>query len=601
MGSVTSIDPRQDLSTFLDFLFGDETGYVYVPTKEPDPENPVWRKYFFEWPTGRDQIINHIKIQAQTKEVYLAPALYKGNKDAEKEDFQGSQIVWVEFDGNDAANVSDIPEPNIKIRSSTDKHEHWYWKLDRFVDDINVLEDITQRLAYHLHADLGCWNANRVLRPPGTRHHESGLTVTVISWANESVTPHQFNALPPVPVKLLKEEDINFVPDALSVISKYIFPEGFLELLRARVVSPDEYERLSASDRDKVVGIGKDRNRALTKLAHFCVEAVGPNNKGMSNAEVLGILYNADERWKKFYKRPDRKRRLLGIINHVRSKHPVAPNDQPDDQPRLRVYTLEEFMVTELKLEWLVEGLMHKKGLGILSGPPDIGKSQLSIRFAEKLAKGESFLNWSVTRPMKILLVSMEMPHEELLYLMEGMQFPDNELLKQNLLILPLGYSIRLGNKAAQAELASVVDQFRPDGIVFDSLGVAMSDDINSEKIMLEALDYVNKVLRTGYGSFVWFIHHNRKPQPGNKAPKRLEDLFGSQYIGSSCTTGIGLWPAKTKGLIEVNCLKLRMAKHFDSFYIQRLTNLDFEIHKGSITTTDGPIFPGGIDNKFNL
>jgi hypothetical protein len=610
VGSVTSIDPKQDVQTFLEFLFGNEAGYVYSPTKNPDPDNPVFRQYFFLWPTGKEQLINHINTQTQSKEVYLGPALYKGKENAEKIDVRGTQVVWVEFDGVLPDTISDIPPPNIRIQSSTDGHEHWYWKLDSFVEEQSIFEELTQKLTYHLGADF-CWNANRVLRPPSTRHHESGLTVTTLSWDPTPVSLDQFNRLPQVPVKLLEEKDINFVPDALTTISKYLFPDGFLELLRAKVVSKEEYERLSAEEKNKVVGqgtsrVGSNRSAALTKLAHFCAEATGPNGKGMSNAEMLGILYNADERWKKWYKKPDRKRRLLAIINHVRSKHAVTPVDQPQgDEPRLKVYTLEEFMNTEVQLEWLVEGLMHKKGLGILSGPPDVGKSQLSVRFAEKLAKGESFLKWNITRPVKTLLVSMEMPQEELKYLLTGMdmQYKSNELLAQNMLVLPLGYSIRLGNKAAQAELAAVIDEFRPEGVIFDSLGVAMADDINSEKIILDSLDFVNKVIRTGYGAFVWFIHHNRKPQPGNRSPKKLEDLFGSQYIGSSCTTGMGLWPTKPGGPIQVNCLKLRMAKHFDPFYIQRMSNLDFELSQEKIIE-EGKIFPNSVptlDDKFRI
>ncbi len=590
MGSVTSLDPKQDLLTFLEFIFGDEAGYAYSPTKNPDPENPVWKQYFFEWPTGKDRLINHIKIQSERNEVYIGPALYKNNKSAEKDDFKTTRVVWVEFDGNDPANVTDVPPPNVKIKSSTDKHEHWYWKLDSFVDDMEKLEDVTQRLTYHLNADMGAWNANRVLRPPGTRHHESGLTVTTLTWDPEPVSIHQFNELPTVPVKVLQENDIHYVPPPLEVIAKYSWAdkeEDFKFFMTPKIEQGH-------------------RSSALTKLGHICIEL------GMTNAETLSLLYNADGRWGKFSKRRDQKARLLGIINYCRSRHPVEPTDQPEEEnkQRLRVFTYDEFMNTNLRLEWVIEGFIHKKGFVVLSGPPDVGKSQLSIRFAQKLALGVPFLKWPIVKPLKILLVSMEMPHEELLYLMEGMNFSKDPLLSENLFILPLGYSIRLGNKAAQAELASVVEEFKPDGIIFDSLGVALSDDINSEKIILDSFDFIHKTLRGAYGCFVWFIHHNRKGQIGNKAPKKLDDLFGSQYIGAAITTCIGLWPTKPGGPIEVNCLKLRMAKHFDTFYIKRMTDLDFEVFNGQ-ELGRGSIFGGGagiskkntqsIEDKFEL
>jgi hypothetical protein len=587
VGSVTSIDPAQDLQTFLEFIFGNETGYVYSPTKNPDPENPVFKQYFFHWPTGKEQLIQHIQVQSQTHEVYFGPALYKDATDAEKESFKGTNVVWVEFDGTDPSGLSDVPEPNLKIRSSTDKHEHWYWKLDRFIEDISTLEIITQRLAYHLSADLGCWNANRVLRPPSTRHHESGLTVTTFRWDPQPTAIHLFNGLPEVPVKLLHETDINFIPEPLKVIAKYAWADR-----------PDDFDFFMEPKIEQ-----GHRSSALAKLGHICIEL------GMTNAETLSLLLNADSRWGKFSKRRDQKARLLGIINYCRSRHPVDPvsgeletkTEQEDLRPRLKVYTYEEFINTKINLEWVVEGLIHKKGLAMLSGPPDVGKSQLSIRFAQKLAIGEPFLKWAVPRPMRTLLVSMEMPHEELHYLLEGMQFKENELLSENMLVLPLGYSIRLANKAAQAEIAAVVEEFKPDGIIFDSFGVGIGDDLNSEKIILDALDFVHKTLRGAFGCFVWFIHHNRKAQIGNKKPNKLDDMFGSQYIGAAITTGMGLWPTKPGGPIEFNCLKLRMAKKFDTFHIRRMTNLDFEIYTGE-TIPDGKIvIPSGINDRFSL
>lgn len=576
MGSVTSIDPTQDLEAFLEFLYGKEQGYVYSPTKNPDPENPVFQQYFFQWPTERENLTAHIRRSTERLEVYVGPALYHSKQDAEKESFRGTNVVWVEFDGNDPANISDVPEPSIKIQSSTNKHEHWYWKLDEFITDISSLEDVTQRLAYHLNADLGCWNANRVLRPPGTIHHESGLRTTTFRWDLRSVPLTSFSELPKVPVTLLQETDINYIPPPLEVIAKY----GWSDRM-------EDFQFFMTPKMER-----GHRSSALTKLGHICIEI------GMTNAETLSMLLNADGRWGKFSKRKDQKARLLGIINYCRSRHPVDPIDEeaakngeevkPD---RLKIYTFEEFVNTDIDIEWVIEGLIHRKGLALISGPPDVGKSQLSIRFAQKLAMGEKFLHWDVTKPMKVLVVSMEMPHEELRYLFDSMQLEQNELLNENMLIMPLGYSVRLGNTAAQFELAAKIEEFRPDGIIFDSFGVGIGDDLNSEKVILSALDFVNKVLRHTYGAFVWFIHHNRKPQIGNKSPKKLEDLFGSQYIGAAITTGIGLWPnSQNRELIEVNCLKLRLAKKFDTFHIRRLSNLDFQLHTAE-TISEGTIF----------
>lgn len=571
MGSVTNIDPSQDLGHFFDFMYGGQEGYAYSPTKNPDPDNPVFEQYFFYYPKEREELIQHVLQKTQTLEVYYGPALYTNKKDAEKESYKGTNFVWVEFDGNTPANVSDIPEPSLKIQSSIDSHQHWYWKLDHFVEDINILEDVTQRLAYHLNADLGCWNANRVLRPPGTTHHESGQRVTTLRMDPRPLPIRSFNELPAVPVRLIQDSDINFIPQALEVIAKYAW-EG----------REEDFKFFMTPKIDR-----GHRSSALTKLGHICIEI------GMTNAETLSVLLNADSRWGKFSKRRDQKARLLGIINYCRSRHPVDVVEEQAES-RLKVYTYEEFVNTELKVEWVVEGLIHKKGRVIMSGPAGVGKSQATIRFAEKLARGEKFLKWTPVRPMRTLLVSMEMPHEELYEVMDNMHITMDDMLRENLLIMPLGYSIKLNNTASQAELAAVVEEFKPDGILFDSLGVGIGEDLSSDKIVFDTFHYIKRVLCDHYGAFTWFIHHNRKAQIGNKKPTSLDDLFGSQYIGAEITTGLNLWKSSkaVDAPIEMSCLKMRMSKMFDPFMIKRTPDLDFSVvESGDSPDRDAKVF----------
>lgn len=545
-------------------MYEDQPGFVYSPTKNPHTND--FEQYFFEWPTERDKLLDHVTRLSATHEVYYCPSLFK-ERSSKKEEFKGTYFVWVDFDGQ-LPTANSVPEPSLKIQSSTTNHQHWYWKLEYFMNGISVVEDISQRLAYHMDADLSGWDANQVLRPPSTTHHESGLTVCLLRWDPRPTPIELFAHLPTIPTKLLQEDDIKYIPVALEVIARYKWED-------------ENFKFFMEKNMDKGT-----RSSALTKLGHICIEM------GMTNAETLSLLLSADGRWKKFSRRQDQKKYLLGIINYCRAKHPVDPVEE-ETEKRLRVYTYEEFINTTIKIDWVVEGLLHKKGILGLSGPPDIGKSQVSIRFAESLAKGEPFLQWHIERPMRNMFVSMEMPYEELHYIIEQMGMKDNELLRENLLLLPLGSSIRLASKASQKEIIKMVEEFEPEGIIFDSLGVAIADDINSEKIILEAFDFIAR-LRNHFDLFTWFIHHYRKPQIGNKKTNKLEDMFGSQYIGAALTSGVGLWPVGSE--IEVSCLKLRMAEKFKPFRIRRRPGINFEVTEPVGSTKDQPIFGQGID-----
>lgn len=547
-----------ELLQFFEFLYGEQSGFAYSPTKHPSTGD--WKEHYFKWPEEKDRLIEHVQNWTDTHEVYSSPSLFE-TPAATKDAFKGTHFIWAEFDGNAPASLpSGFPEPAIKLRSSDPGNQHWYWRLDHFSSDANLIENLSQRIAYHLDADLACWNANRVLRPPGTVHHDSAQKTKLLR-ADETLTwpAGAFAHLPDLPIRYLKDSDIGSIPAPIEVINRYTMKQEDLEFfMTPSIKSGKETES------------GKGRSAALAKLGHICMEL------GMSNAESLSLLLNADSRWGKFAKRKDRKERLLGIINYCRARHPIAPVEEDAASP-LRVYTYEEFMNTQLNAEWVVEGLIHRAGFAILSGPPGVGKSQLSVRLAEKLVTGQKFLKWSVPRPMRILFVSMEMPHEELYYMLTDiMSIEDHELLRDNFLLMPVGSSIHLNSRIAQQALNKQIEEFQPDGIIFDSLGQAINDEIGSDKVILETFDYVSRTIRGQYGAFVWFIHHPRKEQVGNKKPKGLDDLYGSRFISTTITTGIGLWPDGNN--IEVNCLKLRMAEAFKSFKITRTSDVDFAL-----------------------
>lgn len=556
MKKVTSLHSEDELGSFLDYMYGDETGYAYSPTK-----GETFEQYFFQWPTERAELLQHIRRHTSSRDVYYSPGLFE-RPSATKDSFRGSRVLWAEFDGSLPESLGEIPQPSLRLKSSTDGHEHWYWRLNQFETNQIALETITQRLTYHLGADLACWNANRVLRPPGTVHHDSGLTTSVIRWSHQEVSLPDFINLPELPEKALTlSEHLGSIPMPIEVIAKHIFSKDELTFFLEPTIEQGS------------------RSSALTKLAHICME-----KDGLSNAEAMSLLLNADGRWKKFHGRNDQRDRLLGIINYCRSRHPVDPVEE-EVSSRFRVYTYDEFINTEIKLEWVVPNLLHKKGVAAISGPPAVGKSQFSIRFAEALAKGEKFLQWEPVEPTKTLFVSMEMPHEELLFFIEKMEMGDNELLRDNMLILPLGHSLKMNNKVAQAELNAVLERYQPTGVIFDSLGKGIGKDIASEEAMLEAFEYVDRIIRAEFNAFAWFVHHPRKGQVGNKKPNTLDDLYGSQYFGANITTATCLWPEHNN--IEVTCLKLRLAKQFDPFIVKRTPNLNFAI------MDSGPTGPG--------
>lgn len=559
MGSVHPIRTDDKLDEFFTFMFGDTEGFAYSPTLHPVTKD--WEQYFFKWPEEKEELINHVRRFSSTHEIYYAPALYS-RRAADKDAFLGTWFVWTEFDGTLPNNLQNVPEPSIKIQSSTAGHEHWYWKLNYFISDIDAVQQISKRLTYYLQADLSVWNANRVLRPPDTIHHESSQQTSILRWDHRTYGVEDFSRLPEVEAALLGEDDnIGEIPEALDVIFKYPFSEEDARFFKLKEIKPGHE-----------TGSGKGRSAALTRLGHICAEM------GMSTVESLALLQHADNRWGKYSKRRDQKHRLLGIINYARAKHPIDPIEAELETP-LRVYTLQDFMSQPRKIDWIVEGFIHRKGLMVTFGPAGVGKSQLLLRACEALTTGEKFLKWPVVKPIKMLYISLEMPDEELDSFINTMKIMDNPnpLVRTNFMVMPLGLSIKLGSGLAKQHLNYVVEKFQPDGIIIDSFLKAVGEDINNTKVVVDVIDYVDTYLRLKYGCFVWFIHHPRKGQPSNKRPDKLDDMFGAGYLGYSATNVFTLWKG-SHGLLKVNCLKLRMASEFEPFNIRRTSNLNFEV-----------------------
>lgn len=132
------------------FMFGDASWLQMAES------NPSWADYHQEIPEAVDTNNN----------VYFGPAMRKSRGDA-KRDVLGSKVLWVDVD--DIARPQSSLPPSFIVFSG--HGWHLYWILDEPVTDIDRLEELNRLLADNIPtADTSCFNANRVLRVPGTKN-----------------------------------------------------------------------------------------------------------------------------------------------------------------------------------------------------------------------------------------------------------------------------------------------------------------------------------------------------------------------------------------------------------------------------------------------
>lgn len=547
--SVVPLNSTAEVQEHCEFLYGDSQGFVYSPIKNLGGE---WKQYYFEWPRQKQELFDHIESSAIKGDVYLAPAMFK-RPSGQRKDIKGTNVIWTEFDGKipNGYMLDGIPAPSRRLRSSREQNQHWYWRLDQFLTDVDKIEELNRSIAYKLMADTSAWDAPQVLRPPATLNHKAGgVPVLTVGKTDEAWAVAAFDSveLPPIVVGDIVVEDI---PDTLQVVAKYKWDQEDFEFFR----KPD-------------IPHGS-RSTAMMRLAFICAEMK------MNDSEIYSLLFNADERWGKFKERSDRQRRLTDLINKARLKYPI--NVEPTDT--FPIFGFESFLATDIQIEWVIRDLLQKQGYLLLSGPPGTGKTQLSLRFAINMALGKEFLGYSAGDPCTVIFFSMEMGHADLKWFIEqmaeGLSLEDKALLEQNLKLIPLGYGVMLDKKGEQRKVEQLVERLQPTGVFFDSLGSTSTEELSDETTVKKILDW-NDRFRSMYDVFTWYIHHNRKAQANNKKPNKLADIYGNQYITARATTVLGVWPEGNQ--IEISALKMRLAKQFDPFSIKRsISGLNFE------------------------
>lgn len=551
---VAELNPNGQLDSFFQSMFGPHKGYIYCPVTEPQNASEC-DYHFFKWPDQEKELVDHVLKSRAEKEVYFSPVLFK-KPELKKENLYGTKYLWAEFNGEtpEVEDLKDFPTPSFKIRTSQKGHEYWFWELQFFQKDMKKVEDLLKRVSHHLKADLTTWHYESVLRLPNTIHHRYGTNTYIFEKLDVNHPEELFHEIPDPP-KYLTEDNFLDIPPVSDVIAKYSWNVE------------DDYHfftKRKPTDADKP----GTKFRALTRLAFICAEM------GMQNPEILSILMNADERWGHYSDRKEveRKARLIERINHVRLKKPLeAYRDGDNEYP---IYSFGEFMAQDFQVEWALEPFVQKAGMTMLTGDSNVGKTRFSLLFCIHMALGKEFLGWKCPEPMKIQFWSLEMAGPALKNflgkLTSKLTEDELKLLNENFFPVPIGHSVHLDKPSQQPKAKRLLQAHKPDGVIIDSLGVALQTDIENQEKVNAVLEFVNKEMKNELGAFVIWIHHHRKHGSGKPS---VDDVFGSVYLRNQMDSIFTLHrinkDAKNGDILEVTNPKQRMTEVVPPFKIR--------------------------------
>lgn len=560
-----------DLSKYLEFLYEKEEGYIYIATKgqlNAETMTAPWNQEFFLWPKQSQEIHDYITLQGAVKDVYIAPAMFKA-KNALKKSVKGSNVVWVEFDGQEQIDFADLPEPDCIVQTSHDTHVHCYWKIP-YTSDIKQIEDINRRLTHFLEADSSGFDVNQVLRPPLSRNwkydRDTGIEV-VMAHFEPSATKYNFAQFDSAPE--IKTEVILLNSDMLLDVKKLLTDLPLTASLKKRIIS------------ETVAADSKARSSLMMKIAHELAE------QGCNHLQIVTLLEHVDSRLGKFVGRQDRLTRLSEMAS-------VALLTQ-DVEDGITLYSPLDIVNYKENLEWLIPGILHTRGFLLLTGPPAAGKTTLALQLLKHMANGEQFMMLDTVPDTSSLFLSLEMSIIELKYSFTHHFNEFGEDVKWNELVRITEDSTSL------LEYEALIEATQPKVVLIDSMSELADQELN-ETESRTITRWIRKVRRKYNVAFI-VIHHNRKEGASNgsskKKPAKLGDIYGSYIFGKDIDTALNLErDDEDNTLIELYSLKTRFGTKV-SFPLQQNENLVFSLRtKANDSGHAGPTTTGSLSFK---
>lgn len=352
-----------------------------------------------------------------------------------------------------------------------------------------------------------------------------------------------------------------------------------------------EMAELVDVDRETAQSENFDRSGALQRMAYFGAE------QKWDNEQILAVLLMLDDRWQKYSTRRDRlSRYLIPMIDRARSKvgydgldldlrglMGVADKAEVKEDEHDDVWGFEDFVQADFPIDWMLEGLLAKEGIGLIVGYPGTGKTQLALGMSCHLALGlDAFLKWSNVedKRRKVLFMSLEMGKASLHHFVAQIAngYEDRRLLNSNLLLAPVGSPVALDKKEGVAYLSNLLETYQPDVVVFDSLQRMLSKELTDEVTTKTLFDTLS-VIRQKYECSMVIIHHHRKKSNDGQKKNGVElsDVFGSVYITASVDFVLSMRKAEeSSDILKIETLKNRLARETSPFEVIRNDNLGF-------------------------
>ncbi len=231
------------------------------------------------------------------------------------------------------------------------------------------------------------------------------------------------------------------------------------------------------------------------------------------------------------------------------------------------------------EMEWLVEGMVPKGGVCLMSGQQKRAmKTFSSIEMAVSIATGTPFGGEFKTRQGGVLVIAEEgSPHaykNRLDACLAGRRMGRHVL--EGRMYVAFRNMIKLDNEAWRKTILTAAEKYQPSLIIFDSLYRMIEGDENKQEDANKALDTLMKLANGQFASLV--ICHLDKTRGSSEKPDIDDQVRGSGVITNGYDAHIALrrYDAKQKHVDLI--VRPREAEEFERDVVWKLKSRENQI-----------------------
>lgn len=223
--------------------------------------------------------------------------------------------------------------------------------------------------------------------------------------------------------------------------------------------------------------------------------------------------------------------------------------------------SLPEFLKKDIPpLEYYVMDILPKRGKGLISAPPNLGKSLFVQNMALDMASGSpKFMDKFDVLPARVLYLDLEMGESALKERFQKM-CNARSLTGENL-YLQHEPAMNLLDEGTKAKVENWIMQLKIGVIIFDPIGNAWFGNENDQVHVRTLTAYLNTLI-TKYGVSVLLVHHWRKATKENSTGGQMAAGSYRWEAWTDCHVTLEGQSTST----TISCHKVRNRPKFNPF-----------------------------------